>query len=509
MARQYISSGGTEQAGIVSSGGVVVVSTGASVVAEAVESGGTIVFAGGTLASGTVSAFTATALSSVSGAVIFTGGTEAIGNTTVTGTGSAVVGAGGYASSLTIAAGGVLTVSGGIAVSTVVSSGGSLVLGSGGILSGLTSSTGASVNLGGVYLSSGTTILGEGNTPSAVTVSSGWTEVVLPGGTAVSGIVNAGGTEIASSGGITSNTVIAGGTVELQSGSTAAGAINFQNLSGILQIDDTTAIPSLATIISGFTGHDAIDLAFLTSAAGANLSVSRDTVTLTTGGGAHYQFTIDGASSKSLTLGADATGHMTINAVCYYPGTLIRTRDGDRAVETLSIGDQVVTADGRALPVRWIGLNTVSTRFADPLRVLPIRIKAGALGENLPERDLLVSPEHALLIEDILIQAGALVNGLSILRETEVPEIFTYYHVECAEHVLILAEGTPAESFVDNVSRMSFDNWAEHEALYGDAPITEMPHPRAQSLRQVPQEIRDRLMARAVGLLPMLTQPAA
>jgi hypothetical protein len=187
----------------------------------------------------------------------------------------------------------------------------------------------------------------------------------------------------------------------------------------------------------------------------------------------------------------------TADVTCYYPGTGIRTPAGDVAVEDLAIGDVVVTADGRALPIRWIGRNTVSTRFADPLRVLPIRIRAGALADSLPERDLLVSAEHALLVEDILVQAGALVNGLSIIREADVPETFTYYHVELAEHALILAEGAPAETFVDNVHRSAFDNWEEHEALYGVAPVAEMGYPRAQSHRQVPVAIRERLMARS------------
>jgi hypothetical protein len=188
---------------------------------------------------------------------------------------------------------------------------------------------------------------------------------------------------------------------------------------------------------------------------------------------------------------------------CYCAGTMIRTATGAAMVETLTIGDSVMTADGRTLPVRWIGRHTVSTRFADPLRVLPIRIKAGALGETLPERDLLVSADHALLVDDILIQAGALVNDVSILREKNVPETFTYYHVELAEHALILAEGAPAETFVDNVSRMAFDNWEEHEALYGRAPIAEMAYPRAQSHRQVPMDIAARLKARCGMMVPL------
>jgi hypothetical protein len=53
-------------------------------------------------------------------------------------------------------------------------------------------------------------------------------------------------------------------------------------------------------------------------------------------------------------------------------------------------------------------------------------------------------------------------NGTSIVRETDVPEVFTYYHVEVDDHSLILAENTPSETFVDNVDRLNFDNWAEH-----------------------------------------------
>src|SRR5262249_34866946 len=161
----------------------------------------------------------------------------------------------------------------------------------------------------------------------------------------------------------------------------------------------------------------------------------------------------------------------------------------------------VLATDGRACPITWIGQQTVSTRFGDPLRVLPIRIRAGALGENVPCRDLLVTPDHALLVDDVLVQAGALVNGTSIVRERNVPERFTYYHVELDDHSLILAENTPAETFVDNIDRLAFDNWAEHEALYpGGKAIVEMRYPRAKSHRQLPILIKRRLEARAAGL---------
>jgi hypothetical protein len=197
----------------------------------------------------------------------------------------------------------------------------------------------------------------------------------------------------------------------------------------------------------------------------------------------------------------------TNDFTCYCGGTLILTERGDVPVEDLAIGDTVVTADGGRQPVRWIGHRRLRCHngrfmFADPLLVNPIRIRAGALGENLPRRDLRVSPEHAILVGDILVQAGALVNDVSIVREAHLPEVLTYYHVELAEHALMLAEGVAAESFVDNVNRLSFDNGTEREAMIGGAPsIVEMAYPRAQSHRQVPPAIHAALMDRARAMV--------
>jgi Hint domain-containing protein len=278
---------------------------------------------------------------------------------------------------------------------------------------------------------------------------------------------------------------------------------------GVIQIDGASLfVDPIATqtitdvawgdefVIKGldFTG-DTVTLDTATN----DLTVKNGTATVFTMDDVHLQ---SGAANNFIIAGTD-----TIEAVCFCAGTMIACPDGERAVETLSIGDLVLTSGGRVMPVRWIGRNTVSTRFADPLRVLPILIRAGALADHLPERDLLVSPEHAVLVDDILVQAGALVNGLSIVRESNVAETFVYYHIELAEHALVLAEGTPAESFVDNIHRMAFDNWEEHEALYGDAPIVEMDYPRARSHRQVPMEIRARLLDRAT--MPALQREVA
>jgi hypothetical protein len=210
-------------------------------------------------------------------------------------------------------------------------------------------------------------------------------------------------------------------------------------------------------------------------------------------------FTVSAVGGPHTTVQNSATDQLDVT--CFYAGTMVRTPAGEVRVETLKRGDLVLTADGRSIPISWLGRQTVSTLFSDPLRVLPIRIKADALAENVPSRDLLVSPDHAILVEGALIQAGALVNGSSIVRERNVPRVFTYYHVEVDDHSLMLAENTPAETFVDNVDRLGFDNWAEHEALYPEGkPINELPYPRAKSHRQVPVSIRVMLGARAQAI---------
>jgi hypothetical protein len=195
---------------------------------------------------------------------------------------------------------------------------------------------------------------------------------------------------------------------------------------------------------------------------------------------------------------------------CFLAGTKILTLSGEVRVEELKRGDYVLTSDDRSVPVAWIGRRTVARLFANPLRILPVRLKAGALSENVPCRDLLVSPDHALFVSGMLIQAGALVNGSSIVRDESVPTTFTYYHVEVDDHSLILAENAPAETFVDNVDRMGFDNWDEYQTLYPNGKmIVEMPYPRAKAYRQVPRAIREALANRGVAIYGTKVSTAA
>ena len=71
------------------------------------------------------------------------------------------------------------------------------------------------------------------------------------------------------------------------------------------------------------------------------------------------------------------------------------------------------------------------------------------------------------------------------------PEQFTYYHIELADHALVIAEGVPAETFIDNADRLGFDNWDEHRALFPEERTTvEMDLPRVTSARQLPVAVR-------------------
>jgi hypothetical protein len=171
-------------------------------------------------------------------------------------------------------------------------------------------------------------------------------------------------------------------------------------------------------------------------------------------------------------------------AICFWPGTRIATPAGEAPIESLRPGDLVLTAEGEAVPVRWLWRQTIAQGAADPDRAHPVRIASGALGGGLPRRDLRVSPRHAIRLGAVLAEAGALANGGSIRAEHEAGPL-VWYTIELDAHRLILAEGVAAESFLDHVPRRMFDGWDAYLAAGGeDREIAEMALPRVQSARQ-------------------------
>ena len=181
---------------------------------------------------------------------------------------------------------------------------------------------------------------------------------------------------------------------------------------------------------------------------------------------------VDSSSSgnEMFTTAANGNGEVVITPLCFLRGTRILTTTGELVVEDLQIGDPVVTRFGGIQPVKWIGRHS---HFAGDSAVTPVCIRAGALGERLPVRDLYVSPGHSVLVDGTLLIARLLVNGVTVTQDWCPPRI-DYFHVELASHDCVIAEGAWAETYADaQVSRAAFDNAAEYEALYpedGPAP---------------------------------------
>lgn len=195
---------------------------------------------------------------------------------------------------------------------------------------------------------------------------------------------------------------------------------------------------------------------------------------------------------------------------CYLRGTRILTDRGERAIESLRIGDRVITLDGSARPIRWIGRRSYWGDCAVGNRaVQPIRFAPGSLGAGLPRRALWVSPEHAMYLDGMLIPAALLVNQATIVRETEVESI-TYHHLEFDSHAVIYAEGAAAESFVDDESRQMFDNAWEYGRLYPQASAepARFCAPRVEDGEEL-EVVRRRLAAEASVALGRAPSPPA
>ncbi|MFM9271154.1 Hint domain-containing protein [Halomonas elongata] len=189
------------------------------------------------------------------------------------------------------------------------------------------------------------------------------------------------------------------------------------------------------------------------------------------------------------------SGNTFTQPVCFAAGTMIATPDGEVAVETLSIGDLVMTAGGEQVPVKWIGRQTIS-RLTGSGNHAPVRIRESALAAGIPHQDLVLTASHGVIVDDLVINAGALVNHDTIdyVPSTELPDAVTYYHIETDSHEVILANGTAAETYIDYVDRQAFDNYAEYVALYGiETRVVEMPRHRISSRRLLPLALRARL----------------
>ena len=134
---------------------------------------------------------------------------------------------------------------------------------------------------------------------------------------------------------------------------------------------------------------------------------------------------------------------------CFLTGTKILTANFERAVEDLRAGDTLPTISGGTRTIKkirsWTAERRGNEKWSDD--VAPIKVCQGALGPNQPQRDLYLSPNHALYVDGVLIPARNLVNGRSIVRCSDYDrDLITYFHIELEDHQIIWANGAPVES---------------------------------------------------------------
>ncbi len=165
-------------------------------------------------------------------------------------------------------------------------------------------------------------------------------------------------------------------------------------------------------------------------------------------------FVVDCAAGTSRAEAPGARG----GVICFAGGTLIDTPDGPRPVEALRAGDRVSTRDDGAQEVLWTGSRRMSgARLYAMPHLRPIRVRAGAMGDDRPDSDLLVSPEHRMLIrgararelfneDEVLVAARDLIDGQWVVGETGYREV-TYFHLLTERHQIVWANGMETESF--------------------------------------------------------------
>jgi Hint domain len=175
--------------------------------------------------------------------------------------------------------------------------------------------------------------------------------------------------------------------------------------------------------------------------------------------------------------------------ICFTPGTRIRTERGALAVEEIEEGDRVQTKDNGMQEVLWKGEKRISgARLYAMPELRPIRLRAGALGVDRPEDDLVVSPSHRMLVtgakaralfntDEVLVRARDLVDDRFVVRDLSLSEV-TYVHLLMERHEVVFANGLETESFhpageaLDSVERWQRERLVRMMPELGDDPLS-------------------------------------
>lgn len=174
----------------------------------------------------------------------------------------------------------------------------------------------------------------------------------------------------------------------------------------------------------------------------------------------------------------------TDETICFTQDAMIATMSGERPVQTLMEGDRVITRDNGLQEIAWIGKKELDQSvLTENPHLQPILIKAGSLGHNQPERDLMVSPNHRMLIandanallfdeRETLVAAKHLVGKPGVMRAAVAS--VSYYHILFEHHEVVLGNGAWSESFQPgdySVSTLTTDQRSEIFELFPDLEV--------------------------------------
>jgi Hint domain len=302
----------------------------------------------------------------------------------------------------------------------------------------------------------------------------------------------------------------------------SGGTIMFTTASGtgVLEVSELSAFD--ATVKGLFVGTSKNDATSYIDFVNAGTDATASLTNLTSSGGTLNVASDTGSLSipilgnytsdfvNYVSDGKSGTNVFLTDTPCYAAGTAILTPDGEVAVETIQAGDVVMTsANGTLEPqtVIWAGSREIDlTKHPSPETVAPIRFRRGALGFDLPRRDMLLSPDHCLFIDRALFPAKLLINGMTIVRDLSLPTV-CYHHIELDRHAVLLAEGVEAESYLDTGNRAYFSNAGTAMILHPEFSINE--HLRCWETDacaplmvrpEVVKPVWDRFAARAIAL---------
>ena len=226
---------------------------------------------------------------------------------------------------------------------------------------------------------------------------------------------------------------------------------------------------------------------------------------LNSGESLDFQYTVSSANG-------DSTVTITVFGVdeppCFVKGAMVETPFGPRPIETLSVGDQILTQDHGPVKVRWIGSKLLEELNAsDRQNLAPIEIHANALGPGSPSRTIQVSPLHRLLVSgsvaelyfgvrEVLCPAKSLVNGNSI-RVVE-PDRVEYFHILLDEHQIVRADGFDSETLYPGRQGLYRFGAKEQEEIFALFPeLRAMPETYGKSARRILKGFEAKLLAEA------------